>query len=112
MSYINQINDAVGKKMTLRRLSNDGVNKWGDVQNESVETHTITATPEVLSNESQEVQEGDFESGDLRVYVETDVSGIKQGNEIEYDGRIYEIEDVQKHPIGNEEHYEARCGQV
>lgn len=112
MTYIDDIIKSTGEeRATIKKIDQSDVNRWGDAD-ESVDETEVSAVFEVLSAESQEVKEGDFESGDLRAYLPVDFDSIVEGNVLVYQDKEYRIDEVIKHEIGNEGHYEVTAGRV
>lgn len=115
MSYIRDAVKSAGGHscdVTLKKVSESGVNKWGDATSENVEEEDITAMVEVLSGESEEVAEGDFETGDIVAYIDGGQSGVTDDNIIVYQGKEYRVEEVLKMEVGHESHLEARASRV
>lgn len=115
MNYIQDAVKSVGghtDSVTLKKVSESGVNKWGDATDVSVEEEKVTAIVEVLSGESEEVAEGDFESGDIVAYIDDSQDGVSDDNIIVYQGKEYRVEEVLKMEVGHEAHFEARASRV
>jgi hypothetical protein len=92
--------DLLGESVTLRVVSQDNYNKWGDVNESSSHTdYTVTAIPNVLGNEDLEVKEGIFRNGDKRFFFKTDQTNLTNGNRIYHDSDWFEIEEVLKHRL-------------
>ena len=61
--------DELGDTVTIREISKDNYNKWGDLNESSSPTDKITlAIPNILGNEDLEVKEGRFLNGDKRFF--------------------------------------------
>lgn len=115
MSYIYDLVNSAGDhadNVTLKKVSGGDVNKWGDRTGESTEEVEITAMVELLTGEAQEVAEGDFESGDIRAFIDDSESGISEGNVLVYQDKDYRIDEVLKIEVGHEAHYEVRASRV
>lgn len=115
MTYIMDLVGSMGDQvhnLTLKKVSETDINKWGDVGHTDVEEEEITGVVEILSAERKEVSEGDFGSGDARVFVDSFQDGIVEGNIIVYQGKEYEIKEVMEMQIGHESHYEVRASRV
>lgn len=115
MSYIYDLVNSMGghsDDVTLKKVSESGVNKWGDVTEENVEEEEVTAVVEVMSGESEEVAEGDYQSGDIIAYIDSSQNGVSDGNIIVYQDKSYRIEEVLKQELGHESHLEARASTV
>lgn len=115
MSYIHDIVKSMGKhseSVTLKKVSKSNVNKWGDATSESVEEEDVTAVVEVMSGESEEVVEGKFETGDIKLFVDNNQSGVSDGNIFVYQGKDYRVEEVLDIEIGHDGHYEVLASRV
>jgi len=113
VSYIDDIVKSVGDELaTLKRVNSAKVNRWGDATEEDVETKKIKAVYDVVSGEVEEVEEGDFEQGDLRAYIPEYFAGLENGNILEYQDTEYEIDEVIEKRIGHESHYEVQARQT
>lgn len=111
MGYIDDIVKSTGqKKATLKKVDSSQVNKWGDATREEVEEETISAVFELISEEVEEVVEGDYEAGDLKAYIPTYVE-IFEDDVLVYQGSEYVVDEVMEMRIGNEGHYEVRARQ-
>jgi hypothetical protein len=101
--------DKIGEG-TLKVVGEGRVNRFGDRPEEDVETRPLTGVFELVSGQKQEVDEGEFEDGDLRIYVEPDNGeGVETGNIVEYQGKEYRIEEVLEMEIGFDGHLEVRA---
>jgi len=112
--YINDLVRSMGdhvKNAELKEVNRSNVNRYGDAD-ESVESRELTGVFEVISGESSKVDEGRFDSGDLRAFVETGTEGVEQGNVIVYQGQEYRIMSVVEMEIGHDSHLEARAERV
>jgi len=113
MNYIDDILKSAGEEhATLKNVDESNVNRWGDAD-ESVSESEISGVFEVLSGETQEVAEGDFESGDIRAYIparyEDDIS---ESDILVYQGKEYEVDEVMKMEVGHESHLEVHAERV
>jgi hypothetical protein len=107
MSYIDDIVKSAGEeRATLKVVEQSDVNRWGDAD-ESVSDTKVTGVFELLSDEREEVAEGDFDSGDLRAYIPAGFENIEEGNILVYQNKDYRIQDVQRHNISGEGHIEV-----
>lgn len=112
--YINDLIRSMGdhvRNAELKEVNRSEVNRYGDAD-ESVESRELTGVFEVISGESSKVDEGRFDSGDLRAFVETGTEGVEQGNVIVYQGQEYRIMGVERMEIGHDSHLEARAERV
>ncbi len=97
MSYMDQIISDIGEEVTIRVVTKEDPNKWGDAE-ESVSEKSVRGHFQILSTEDDEVTEGTFKSGDLRAFFDSTAKYISRGNRIIYKDQKYEIEEVIDEP--------------
>lgn len=100
------INKQLGEKVTLKRFSSDGVNKWGDEVNETVEEETVKAVVEVISADTSEESEGDVKDGQLNVYVD-DCVDVSEGDVFVWQGDDYQVDEIEYKYLAGDGHYEV-----
>lgn len=86
--------DDVGENVTVRAPSITGYNEWGDSTETTTDT-TVKVFVTQLSGDEQDVKEGKFAAGDLRVFFKSASSAYAVlGNRIYHDSKWYEIKSV------------------
>lgn len=110
MGYMDQVLAQVGEDATLVKITSETVDKWGH-SDETTEEQEIHGKFEVMSSDMDEVEQGDFSEGDLRVFVHTRwESDISKDYNIKYGGRTYSIESIEKKRLDhNNQHLELRA---
>jgi|AKVG01.1.fsa_nt_gi hypothetical protein len=107
MSYIDDIVKSTGEeRATLKVVEKSDINRYGDAD-ESVTEKKITGVFELLSDEREEVTEGNFDSGDLRAYIPAGFENIEEGNILVFQDKEYRIQDVQRYAVAGEGHIEV-----
>ena len=91
-NFIDREIDSLGEDITFRVVTKSSYSKWGDTS-ESTSDSTIKAFVNVLSFDDQEVKEGIFKAGDIRIFVKASQS-IKRGDRIKYSNNWYQVEEV------------------
>ena len=91
-NFVDREIDSLGEDVTLRVVTKSSYSKWGDAS-ESTSDNTIKAFVNVLSADDQEVKEGIFKAGDIRIFVKTSQS-IKRGDRIKYSNEWYQVDEV------------------
>jgi hypothetical protein len=95
----------------LKVVNRSDVNRYGDAD-EEVETRELTGVFEVISGDSAKVDEGRFDGGDLRAFIQKGTEDVEQGNVIVYQNQEYRIMGVVEMEIGHDAHLEARAERV
>jgi len=107
MSYMSNILSRVGENITITDVTEGDVDKYGD-RADSDAIHTVLGHIQVLSNDDDEVVEGNFKSGDLHAFFDSDALYIERGNKITYRDQTYIMDDVVLQPaLDGQSHYEV-----
>jgi len=115
LTYIADLVRSVGDKTRnaqLIEVDNQNVNRFGDVDQKDTETRDLTGVFEIISGEENDLEEGEFQSGELRGFVETYEEGIEEGNIVIYQDKEYRIMEVLKMEAGTDNHLEFRAERV
>ena len=107
MSYMDNILSQVGEDLAITDVTKGDVDKYGD-RTDADATKTVRGHVQVLSNDDDEVVEGNFKSGDLHAFFDSDALYIKRDNKITYRGQTYIMDDVVLEPsLEGQSHYEV-----
>jgi len=107
MSYMDNILSQVGEDVTILEVTKGDVDNYGD-RTDSETTRTVRGHIQVLTADDMEVTEGNFDSGDIRAFFDSDASYIEKDNKIVYRSKTYIISEVILEPsIQGESHYEV-----
>jgi len=113
MAYMPQINNSVGRNITLKVVSDGEVNEWGDPINESVTEKTVCCVFQPEGREVEEGPEGDFSNEQIRAFFDVKEPGVSEGNIIVTEDREYRIDEVAKYVLpGRGGHYEVRASVI
>ena len=110
MSYMDSVLSQVGEDISITKVTQGDVDNYGD-RDDSDAAKTVRGHIQILSNDDDEVVEGNFKSGDMHAFFDSDALYIKRGNKITYRGQTYIMDGVVLEPsmevLGNESHYEV-----
>lgn len=105
MLYINQMIDVFGERVVFLKAREHTLNEWGDIEESSdVERVEVEGVVEHMTEDENDMDEGDVVSGDIEMYVNTDdvrEELIRFGNHFtlpERNGQRYKITSVQYAP--------------
>jgi len=109
MSYMDNIlsQPGIGEDIAITEVTQGDVDKYGD-RDDSDAAKTVRGHIQILSNDDDEVVEGNFKSGDLHAFFDSTALYITRGNKITYRSQTYIMDDVVLQPaLDGSSHYEV-----
>lgn len=105
--------EQLGSTVTVRAITDDSYSKWGDATESTVDTASVKAMVQILTQADELVKEGVFQAGDKIFWFKSDQSNIIRGNRIQHDSKWYEIVNLIKHSLADVDYLiEARTKKV
>lgn len=91
--FINNEIDSLGESVTVRIVTDTTYSKWGDATESTSDTTSIKCFLNFMNQDDQEVKEGIFQAGDLRLWFKGSQT-INRGDRIQYNSLWYEVKEV------------------